>query len=42
MLLFNALRDLADGFTRGLGLYFTERHEFTTTVTTPGLKPRRR
>jgi hypothetical protein len=42
MLFINALRDFADGMTRGLGLFFTERHEYTTTVTAPGLAGRPR
>jgi hypothetical protein len=42
MVLFNALRDFADGLTRGLGLFFTERHDYTADITAPGLRDRRR
>ncbi len=42
MSLFNALRDLADGVSRGLGLFITERNDFTEKVTTPGVYTRKR
>ena len=33
-----ALRDFADGFARGLGLYFTERNEYLERVVAPRFK----
>jgi hypothetical protein len=32
MTLFHALRDFADGLSRGLGLFLTERHNSAETV----------
>ena len=33
MTIFNALRDLADGLTRGFGLFLSERHNAALDVT---------
>ena len=35
MLLINALRDFADGLTRGFGLFFTDRREMTAETLSP-------
>jgi hypothetical protein len=35
MIVFNALRDFADGFTRGLSLFITERNDFTAQALAP-------
>lgn len=42
MLIIAAFRDFAEGLTRGVGLYFTERNSFTETALTPRLHPRDR
>jgi hypothetical protein len=34
-MMFNAFRDFADGLTRGLSLFFTERNDFTVKTTMP-------
>ena len=41
MIILNALRDFADGLSRGLSLFFTERNDFTERATMPGRSPRR-
>lgn len=40
MLIINALKDFAEGLSRGIGLYFTERNSFTETALTPRLHRR--
>jgi hypothetical protein len=35
MLFINALRDFADGLTRGFGLFFSERREMTAETLSP-------
>lgn len=42
MTMFNAIRDFADGLTRGLSLFVTERNDFTVRTTTPFATPPRR
>jgi hypothetical protein len=42
MLIIAALRDFAEGLTRGLGLYLTERNSFTEMTLTPRIPPRDR
>ncbi len=42
MIIITALRDFADGLSRGLSLFFTERNDFTERTLMPGSKPRRR
>lgn len=43
MIIFNAFRDFADGLTRGVSLFFTERHDHVERSTMPGrVQPRRR
>jgi hypothetical protein len=42
MIIFNALRDFADGVTRGFSLFLTERNDFTARTTLPVAKSRRR
>lgn len=42
MIIFNAFRDFADGLTRGLSLYFTERNDHTIRAITPSAAPRGR
>jgi hypothetical protein len=34
-MMFNAIRDFADGLTRGLSLFFTERNDFTAKTMMP-------
>ena len=41
MIILNALRDFADGLSRGLSLYFTERNDFTERALSPRLMGRR-
>lgn len=41
MIIFNALRDFAEGLSRGLSLYVTERNEFVEAATMPGFSARR-
>lgn len=41
MILFNALRDFADGLTCGFSLFFTERNDHTANAVTLGFKARR-
>lgn len=41
MIIVNALRDFADGLSRGLSRYLTERNEFTATAITPSVKSSR-
>jgi hypothetical protein len=41
-MLLNALRDFADGLSRGLSLFVTGRYDFTDAVMTPALTARRR
>ena len=36
MIIFNALRDFADGLSRGFSLYFTARNDYTVKSTMPG------
>lgn len=40
MIVFNAMRDFADGLSRGLSLFFTERREHTVRVLAPAPQPR--
>lgn len=40
MFVFNALRDFADGLSRGLSLFFTERNDFTERALMPGNRRR--
>ena len=35
MIVFSAMRDLADGLTRGFGLFFTERQDTTARGISP-------
>lgn len=35
MVFITALRDFADGLSRGLSLYMTERHDFTECAVSP-------
>ena len=35
MIVFTALRDFADGLTRGMSLFITERNDFTAHTLTP-------
>ena len=44
MFLFSAMRDFADGLTRGLSLFLTERQDMTVRVLSPAPagKPERR
>jgi hypothetical protein len=37
-----SLRDFAVGVSRGVGLFLTERNDYTATVMTPGLSSRKR
>jgi hypothetical protein len=39
MFFINALRDFADGMTKGLSLYLTERNDFTIRTAAPGFEP---
>jgi hypothetical protein len=41
MFIITALRDFANGLSRGLGLYFTERNDFTERAVMPALKARK-
>lgn len=36
MIIFNALRDFADGLSRGFSLYFTVRNDYTVKSAMPG------
>lgn len=42
MIVFNAVRDFADGLSRGLSLFFTERNDHTARALTPGAPARKR
>ncbi len=42
MIIFSAMRDFADGLTRGFSLFFTERSEYTARTMTPAPRPRKR
>lgn len=42
MIIFNALRDFADGLSRGLSLFITERNDYTERTMTPGARQRGR
>lgn len=43
MIIFNAFRDFADGLTRGVSLFFTERQEHVERSMMPGrTNPRQR
>ena len=35
MIVFNALRDFADGLTRGMSLFITQRNDFTARTLSP-------
>lgn len=41
MIIINAFRDFADGLSRGLGLYFTERNDHVVRTMIPAQKTRR-
>ncbi len=38
MIVFSAMRDFADGLTRGFSLFFTERNDFTERTMAPSPK----
>jgi len=42
MLIINAFRDFADGLSRGLGLYFTERNDHVERTMVPSANTRRK
>ncbi|WP_421692840.1 hypothetical protein [Aestuariivirga sp.] len=42
MIIFNAMRDLADGLTRGFSLFLTERQDMTVRGHAPAARPQRR
>ncbi len=43
MIVFSAMRDFADGLTRGLSLFLTERQDTTVrTLSPPAHRPERR
>lgn len=42
MIIFNAMRDFADGLSRGFSLFFTERKDHTIRVHAPAPQPRGR
>ena len=41
MIIINALRDFADGLSRGLSIFFTQRNDFTERAIMPGRDLRR-
>ena len=41
MIILNAFRDFADGLTRGLSLYFSERNDHVERTVTLSVKPAR-
>lgn len=42
MIILSAVRDFADGLSRGLSLFFTERNDYTARSMLPPEKPVRR
>jgi hypothetical protein len=42
MIIISAMRDFADGLTRGLSLFFTERNDYTARTMMPTANPRKR
>jgi hypothetical protein len=42
MIMFNAVRDFADGLSRGLSLFFTERSDYVERTVMPAATTRRR
>jgi len=42
MIVFNAFRDFADGLSRGLALFFTERNDHTARAVMPSAPAPRR
>lgn len=41
MVIINAFRDFADGLSRGVSLFFTQRNDFTERSVMPGRNPAR-
>lgn len=42
MIILNAVRDFADGLSRGFSLFFTERNDFTLRTILPPGQPKSR